>query len=643
VIPDIKPGVFIDDYKMEDAQRKLKDHYVEKGFTRVEISHELTASADGSVKLIFKITENKVVHVKAIHIEGNNTFTYKRIIKVIKTHPAWIFNRTVYKEDAIDDDKKRLVDFYRLQGFNAVEVDVKHELRFDGVHIFVKIKEGFRSYVGTVTIAGNRDVLTDQLEKVMELKDGKVYSDYAVYEEVSRLRDVYMDHGYIFVRIDNDPSFNAKTQKVDINYVITENDVAYVNEILVRGNIKTKDKVIRRELRIYPGDRYDGKKVKRSKERLENLDYFKDVRFDTEPKATKDQVDLVVNVNENKTGYFSFGGGYSTVDSVMGFIELRQRNLDFANWNTFTGGGQDATINASVGAKSNQYGLSFNNPYIFDWPYSFGFEVHRRGHKRDDSNGYYYQDEDFGGSVNVGHEFNEYFSSVVSYGIDQTKISNVEDSASSSIKSVIGKTTLFNMGLGTYFSTRDNVINPNRGILISNMVNVYGGPFGGDYSFVKDYFGVNEYIPFAHKSVLELRFNAGISSPYNRSADTPLFERFYAGGQGTIRGYHERLVGPQDLSDGDPIGGDSIILAGVEYTYPIVDFVKGAIFFDAGDVWPRVGDIFSTKLLKSVGMGLRVKTPIGPISIDYGFPLDAEPGEDHVGHGRFNFNVSRGF
>ena len=122
-----------------------------------------------------------------------------------------------------------------------------------------------------------------------------------------------------------------------------------------------------------------------------------------------------------------------------------------------------------------------------------------------------------------------------------------------------------------------------------------------------------------------------------------MFERFYAGGQGTLRGYHERLVGPQDPSDGDPIGGDSIVLAGVEYTYPIVDFVKAAIFFDSGNVWEKVGDIFSTKLLKSIGVGLRVKTPIGPISVDYGFPLDAEPGEDHVGHGRFNFNVSRGF
>ena len=420
LIPDIKSGAFIDDYRIEAAERKIKNHYVEKGFTRVEINHELQMSADGSAKLIFKINENSVVHVKAVHIEGNNTFTYIRVIKVIKTHPAWLFNRTVYKEDVIDDDKKRLVDFYRLQGFNAVEVNIDHELRSDGIHIFVRIKEGFRSYVGKVAIVGNKDVLTGQLEKVMELNEGKVYSEYAVYEEISRLRDVYMEHGYIFARIDNEPVFNAKTQKVDLTYNITENDTAYVNEIFIRGNVKTKDKVIRRELRIYPGDRYDGKKVKRSKERLENLDYFKDVRFDTEPKPEKDQVDLVVNVNENKTGYFSFGGGYSTVDSVMGFIELRQRNLDIANWSTFTGAGEDATISASVGAKSNQYGISFNNPYIFDWPYSFGLEVHRRGHKRDDSNGYYYQDEDFGGSVNVGHEFNENFSAMVSYGADQT-------------------------------------------------------------------------------------------------------------------------------------------------------------------------------------------------------------------------------
>ena len=642
-IPDIKAGLFIDDYKMEEAQRKVKDYYVQKGYTKAEVSHELVMNPDGSAKLIFKIVENAVVHIKAIHIEGNNTFPYKRIIQVIKTHPAWTFNRTIYKEDALNEDQKRLADFYRLQGFNAVEVNISHELRPDGVHVFIKIKEGFRSYVGEVSFLGNKDVLTSQLEKVMELKSGKVYSEYASYEEVSRLRDVYMDNGYIFARIDSEPSFNPKTQKVDLTYKIVENEVAYVNEILIRGNVKTKDKVIRRELRVYPGDRYDGKKIKRSKERLENLDYFKDVKFDTVPKPEKDQVDLTLDVAENKTGYFSFGGGYSSVDSVMGFIELRQRNFDFANWNTFTGAGQDVTINASIGSKSNNYGLNFLNPYIFDWPYSFGFNIYDRGHKRDDDNGYYYQSSDLGAMVSVGHEFNEHVSASVSYGADSTKISDVDTTESQAILEALGTTTLFNMGLGTFYDTRDNIINPNRGIFISNMVNVYGGPFGGDYSFVKDYAGVNYYIPFAHKSVLGLKFNAGIETPYNHSRNVPLFERYYAGGATTIRGYKERMVDPVDPATGEPLGGDSIVLAGVEYIYPFFDFVKGVVFFDSGNVWAKPGDIFSTSLLRSVGLGLRVKTPIGPISVDYGFPLDVEPGSQHVGHGRFDFNVSRGF
>ena len=254
IIKDVVPGVFIDDYRIQDSKRKLKDFYSSKGFNEVAIEHDLVISPDGSAKLDFLIKENRVVRIKKIIVEGNDTFTYKRIIKAIKMRPAWWLNRAVYKDDVASDDQKRLTDFYKLEGFGSVDVGIKHEVRSDGIYVFIKVEEGFRSYVGSIMVSGYKDVMLSELEKVMELKAGKPFSEYAVYEEVSRMREVYMDKGYIFCRVDPEPSFNTQTKKVDIAYNIVENNVAYIDEIQIKGNVKTKDKVIRRELRVYPGE-----------------------------------------------------------------------------------------------------------------------------------------------------------------------------------------------------------------------------------------------------------------------------------------------------------------------------------------------------------------------------------------------------
>jgi len=640
---DIKEGSFVDDYKMKETTRKIKDLYTRKGFAQAVVSYDLVFIEDkNEVEAKIIIEERGVLKVRKIYVAGNKSISTRRIIRVMKTRPAWLFNRGIFKEDVLRDDIKRVTDFYKLEGFSDVKVGVDLDYRPKGIYLTVIIDEGKRYYVGQITIEGNEEIPLEQIINAMHLKEDSIYSEQAVYEDSSRIREVYNDKGYIFSQVKPLSSLNAQTGKVDIVYRISENEIAYIEDIDIRGNIKTKDKVIRRELRVYPGEKFDGKKVRKSKERLENLGFFEDVRFSTEPGAEENEVGLVVDVKEAKTGYISFGGGYSSIDEFIGFIELRQCNFDYANWNTFTGAGQDLSLMVSLGTVTERYQLSFTNPWIFDRPISFGFDAYRKGHSREEDVGYGYEQEITGGALRLGRNFTDHLSAGLAYRFEEVEIKDVVKTASRALKDEEGKTNLSSAEASLAYDTRDNVFAPSRGIYFLNAFQVTGGFLGGDRDFTKYYGRFSYYLPLPMKSVLELRLRSGFADPFDDTQKVPIYERFFAGGASTIRGYDERSIGPIDKKTKDPIGGEAMFVGNIEYTYPLIDFIKVAGFFDTGNVWKDNSDFLSGSLYSSVGIGLRVKTPIGPVSVDYGWPLDVAPGETGQ-EGRFHFSISRGF
>lgn len=639
---DIKEGVSVDEYKLKEAVNKIKDLYTKKGFTQAEVTYNSVISENNEAHVTFVINEHEVLKVRDIQAEGNKAFSDRRIIKVMKTRPAWLFNRGIFKEEVLTDDIKRIKDFYMQEGYSDVKVDVDVKKGVDGIHLAVSILEGPRYYIGEIKIEGNQKITSEEIEKVRELKKDNIYNEQVIYEEASRIRELYMDRGYIFSQVDPLSYYNLQTQKVDITFKITENKIASVEEIHIRGNTKTKDKVIRRELRIFPGEKFEGSKVKKSKQKLENLGFFEEIRFGTEAGSAPEMVDLVVDVKEAKTGYLSFGGGYSSIDEFLGFVELRQRNFDYRNWKTFTGAGQDISLMASMGTLSDHYQLSFTNPWILDTPYSFGFDAYKKGHQREENVGYAYEEDVRGGMLRLGREFNDYINTRLAYKLERVEISDVIAEATQDLKDEAGINNLSTGEVSLNFDTRDNVFVPSRGIYFSNTFSVTGGVFGGDKDFTKYFSKLSLYFPLVNKSVIELRFSAGVSDPFDNTDEVPIYERFFAGGASTIRGYQERKIGPIDAATDDPIGGEAIFVNNIEYTYPLTDFFKLATFFDSGNVWRRNSDFFSDRLFKSIGLGFRVKTPIGPINIDYGWPLDLEPGEEKK-EGRFHFSVSREF
>jgi outer membrane protein insertion porin family len=642
---ELKEGSFVDEYRIKQAIKKIEDLYSQKGFTQAEINYQLIPTEAKKANLKITIAEKGIIKVRVVEIKGNKNFSDNQIKKLMKTRKAWLFNKGVFKKEEFEDDLKRIKGFYQHKGYTDVEVGSEVDYRKKGVYITIKVDEGKRYYIGQIEIKGNQEIDKGEILEVLTISAGSIFSRQAVYQGSSQIRQLYVDRGYIFAQAEPVSVLNSETGKIDITYQISESHVAYLEDIQIKGNEKTKDQVIRRELKVYPGEKFDGKKMQESKQNLENLGFFEDIRFRTEPGSEENKVDLAVDVSEAKTGYFSFGGGYSSIDEFIGFVELRQRNFDYQNWETFTGAGQDLTLKASLGTLTSRYQLSFTNPWIFDKPLSFGFDIYKKGHDKDDDVGYAYSEDITGGALRLGKEFSDEISGRVLYRFDNVDIGDTED-ASTAIQKEDGSNNLSSIEVTLAYDTRDNVFSPRKGMYFSNTLQLTGSFLGGDKDFTKYHSRLSLYFPAVNESVVETRFKVGFADPFSGTDNVPIYERFFAGGASTIRGYHERKVGPIDSND-DPLGGEALFVANIEYTYPLADFLKVATFYDIGNVWAKNSDFFQTEddreaLYSSVGLGLRVKTPIGPVSVDYGWPLDKEPGEDGK-EGRFHFNVSRDF
>ena len=347
-------------------------------------------------------------------------------------------------------------------------------------------------------------------------------------------------------------------------------------------------------------------------------------------------------MKETKTGEFSFGGGYSSVDEFIGFAQITQKNFDLLNFPYFTGDGQSLAIRAELGTVRSNYDVSWTEPWIFDYPVSFGLDGYRRTHFRRTHVGYGYEEVRTGGDARLGKEFMEYFRSDLMYKLENVGISNIADAATQDLKDEEGDNWISSIVLGTQFDNRDNVYSPTRGIIAGISLENAGGPIMGDKDFLKGFLWTNLYFSPIKNIVFEIKGRAGLADSYSDTDKVPIYERFYAGGANTIRGYEERRVGPRDPASNDPVGGDSTLIGNIELSFPIYEkVIKGAIFYDIGNVWEDIGDFAQGSYKMGAGVGVRVKTPIGPVRLDWGYPLSDN--NDDKKEGRFYFSMSHGF
>ena len=638
---------YLDYPKLTEDVRILQKMYEKMGFTNANITYKADVNKETNrADVQFIIVEDKKVRIKNISVEGAKAFSTGKILRLMKTKQAWFFNAGLLKDDVIKEDMERLKAFYQRNGYTDIKVD--YTVKADEkkpylLYVTVRISEGKKYLVGNVTVQGNKDLPEkDILARLKECTPGKVFSPEFLRRDVSNIQSLYFDRGYIMAQVQETTSLNSYTGRVDIVYNITESEVAYVDKIKVRGNVKTKDLIIRREMRIYPGDKFDGDKLRRSKERLQNLGFFDEVSYDTEDTEAENKKNLVVDVKEAKTGSFSFGGGYSTVDSFVGFVQVEQKNFDWKNWPYFTGAGQNLTFRGTFGTVDSGFDLSFTEPWLFDYPISFGFDGYKREHKRDQDVGYGYDEKVTGGDVRIGKELTEYLRANLMYRYDHMEISNPTDDASNYLKEEVGTSDTSSITPSLTFDSRDNMNDPKKGNFLEGSYQWAG--LGGNRKFWKGYGRASHYFPMPMNSVFEVRGRLGAAKAFSSTPRVPIYERWFAGGAYTIRGYEERKIGPIDPQSGDPLGGEAMIVGNLEYTYPLFDFLKVAAFFDTGNVWEKIKDLGKGGYKSGFGLGVRMKTPIGPIMLDYGIPLNRAPGqEERTKGGRFHFSASHGF
>ena len=639
-----KAGEVLDRRQVKEDAKEIAQFYAKKGFSRVKVEDEIKVDeATNEARLYISIDEGKKIRIKKITIEGNEEFNDKKILKVMTAKRRTLIRSGFFKKDTFDVDIEKIIAMYKRAGYMDVQAEGKldYDTEPGKLLITIKVLEGRKYLTGDIVIKGNKIFSKDDIIEKLNMKSGSVFSQDNIRRDISSIQGYYFENGYINAEIKSDTTFNKDTERVDITYDVTENELVYVNKLIIKGNVKTKDAVIRREMKIVPGEHFDGKKLRRSKENLYNLGFFEEVTYDTEPTAVPDKQDMIVNVKEAKTGELSFGAGYSTVQDFVGFAEIKQNNFDLFNFPTFTGGGQNLKLRGEVGTVRKDYELSFTEPWIFDRPVSFGFDLYKKTISESESFGYGYDEKRQGGVLRLGKALGEWTKGDIAYRLEEIDISNIPEDASADFKLEEGSNTIKSVALLLSKDTRDNIFNPTTGWVRTGSVEVAGGPFGGDKDFVK-YIGTSAwYFPMFGENVLELKLRAGIVDGFSDSPIVPIYERFYAGGANTIRGYRERRIGPKDPNTDDPIGGESMFVGNAEYLFPIMKSLKGAVFCDIGNVWPTIEDFGEGSLKSSVGVGVRMKTPIGPLKLDWGYGLDKDTRQDDTG--RFHFSMSYGF
>lgn len=604
------------------------------------------------VNVIFTVDEGNPVSVRSIKFKGNKAFSNEKLQKVIMTKPKRLFRPGDLKDLELETDKKRLRYFYLRHGYmdigiEAVEVEITEKTYWNWFRkrkrladIVFEIKEGEQYFVGTLVIKGNKTLATEEIKSVMRLRPGSVYSGMLLNEDAARIKNLYGEYGRVFSQVRTDfkqvldPKRLKKTKNlIDVEVSIREGKEVSVREVITRGNTKTRDKVIIRELELFPGDRIDSTKIRHAEQRIKNLDFFEDdIRISYEPTESPEEADLIIEVSEKSTGEFNFGAGVSSSDGVLGNISLTQRNFDyrdlpkswrdFVSGNSFVGAGQRFSIEASVGSKRQRYQTSFYEPWAFDRPIRLGGSIFRTV----DSNFKDFTESSTGMSFTVGRRlWGPRWDGDITYRFSFTEVSDTDDNLPPIFQQQEGTRFMSSMTPRILYSSRDSKILPSRGLFAQASLEVGGGPFFGSLDWYRPSVDIARYFTVhklknGGKHILELRGSAAMIDRYGATDTVLPFQRYFGGGINTIRGFENRTVAP--LEDGVLIGGKKIVTGTVEYSMPLYEeIVRAAVFADAGQVWDAGNTDSGTKITNesgwraSVGFGLAIRTPFSPLPV----------------------------
>jgi outer membrane protein insertion porin family len=613
----VSPGAIANYFLIKDNVEGIIAHYQAEGYWHVRVIPIIREVSDDEVAVTFQIDEGPKVKVKKVTFEGNKSISAKKIKKVMRTKKWWLFSfitgSGVYREEVLKYDLEKIKELYHSKGFIQVkisepEVTVSPDRKKLNIH--VSLDEGEQFTVADVEFSGNSLYGSAELYGHVETAPGAIFNRTAMKKDIDAILQLYTERGYAMADVDPLVQIEAKEKRVNVTFSIQEGEIFRIGRIEVIGNEKTRDKVIRREVRLDEGDVYNSKLIKRSYQRINNLNFFDSVDLNPKPRVREKIVDLDVRVKEKLTGMISVGGGYSSIDKFIVTGEITQTNL--------FGKGLYLRLKADLSALRANYYIKVTNPWFMDRPIAATVTVFNESFEFPS-----YDKEATGGSVGFGKELSEYVRGNITYKLENVDITDVDEDASSVIKDQEGEKLTSSVDLSVWRDSRDNYLDPTTGSK-NGLYTTFAG-IGGDNYFIKGLYDSLWYFPFKWGTVFSFRGRVGYATGF-AGKSLPLYERFYVGGIDTVRGLGFGEGGPRD-DNGEEIGGTRELIFNAEYIFPLVEDIKlkGLVFFDAGkseDSWEDVLDLRTT-----TGFGLRWHSPFGPIRLEWGYNIDKRDDE----------------
>jgi len=629
----IKQYSIYNESNVKQSINRLKEFYRKKGYYNAKITDKIEEHLNNEISLIYMIDEGKKVYINRIEFIGNEKFSDKALKKIILTNEksffSWLTEAGILDSKKLEYDILQLTSFYSNNGYIKVKIgepEIEYNEEENSLTITISVIEGAQYKVNEVRLEGDIIKPENELMKYVKLNKEKVFNREVMYNDIQALKDVYTDEGYAYTEIRPISREDAERNLVDITYKIDKKKRVRIERINITGNSITRDNVIRRELKLVEGDYFSGKNLNRSTENLYRLDFFEDFETNTRNGSQDDMMIVDINVEERPTGSFNIGVGYSSWERIILLLQISEENL--------FGRGQGLNLQAHMGSRTTEFNITFMEPWLFNKDISSSISLYNWQTEYDE-----YTRDSGGGALGVGFPLgiDEYTRGSIRYSYDNARIKDIFPTAALAIQSLIGlDITTSSVTLGIGRDSRDQIWNTTKGSINSISMEYTGGILGGNSAFNK-YTAISTwYFPVLWKTVLMTRASVGYIVG-RKGGYMPIYEKFRLGGIDTVRGYEWGDIVPIDPDTGGDLGGDKMWLWNIEYRIPMVkkEGVWGFFFFDAGNAFKKE-DNWRTGARRSVGFGVRWRSPMGPIQLEYGIKLDKKRGDSA---GEFEFNM----
>ncbi|MBV9827245.1 MAG: outer membrane protein assembly factor BamA [Alphaproteobacteria bacterium] len=644
----LRPRVVYTRTRVENDVRRIIELYRRHGRFAATVEPKVIQLSENRVDLVFEINEGESTGVRSINFVGNREFGDGTLRGVIDTKESrwyrFFSNADTYDPDRLTYDRELLRKFYLAEGyadFRVISAVAELTPDRDGFVLTFTVDEGERYHFGNVDVNITlKDLPKEQVMPLLTVHSGEWYNGEAVEHSIQVLTDALGNRGYAFVEVKPQITRNRDARTLDVVFDVQEGPRVYVERIDINGNVRTLDKVIRREFRLVEGDAFNTSKMTRSKDRIKNLGFFKKVDVTNSPGSSPDRTVVTVEVEEQSTGELSLGLGFSTSDGPLADISVRERN--------FLGRGQDLRIGTVVSFRSQQVDLSFTEPYFLDKNIAAGFDLFEV--KTSPTANFFsgatpaYEQFSYGGALRAGYQITDDLRQTFKYTARSDDITDLQTNTSLFIVLEQGTHTTSSIGQVLLYDKRDNRLEPTSGYYASLGNDFAGVGFGVEY--IRNKVNAGYYYSFAPEWVLSVTGEAGDIFGWG-GQKVLLQDRFFVGGD-NLRGFESAGIGPRDAISGDPLGGNKYyvgsISLGVPLGLPKELGVSGHLFSDFGSLWsndqkstqftpaqiaanggitPLIVD--STSIRASAGFGVSWKSPVGPVQLDLAYPIKREP------------------